>query len=82
MIFTIIDPSVIDVYVAATQLNILQDKLEKVGPDGVTEDIKNEVDKAASEYVISVNVSEKILGCRSNIQAQIDILKLSRLGIS
>ena len=82
MRFTIILPSIFDVYVTATKLNILQEKLEKIGPKGLTTEIQSEVNQTAAEYILAVNAAEKLYGSTANIQAQIDVLKSSRIGIT
>jgi hypothetical protein len=80
MKFHFIHPAIVDLYVNALTLHILQERLGKLGPDGLTKDIKDEVDKAASEYVISARRAEQVCGTPANVQVQLDAFTTQRLG--
>lgn len=80
MKFHLIHPSIVDLYVNALTLHILQEQLGKEGPDGLTQDVQIQVDQAASEYVVSAQKAEDLFGDPSIVQAQIDAFTAQRQG--
>lgn len=80
--FHIIHPTIVDLYVNALTLHILQEQLSKVGPDGLTNDVQMEIDKVSSEYVISIKEAEDLFGDPSNVQAQLNAFTSQRKGIA
>lgn len=80
MTFHFVHPAIIDLYVNALTLHILQERLSELGPKGLTKELKAEVDKAASEYVISARRAEQICGSPNNVQVQLDVFSSKRIG--
>jgi hypothetical protein len=80
MTFHFVHPAIIDLYVNALTLHILQERLSELGPKGLTKELKAEVDKAASEYVISAKRAEQICGSPNNVQVQLDVFSSKRIG--
>ncbi len=80
MKFHFIHPAIIDLYVNALTLHILQERLSILGPKGLTRELKAEVDKAASEYVISARRAEQVCGSPNNVQIQLNAFSSQRLG--
>jgi hypothetical protein len=78
--FHIIHPSIIELYINALTLHILQEQLENLGPKGLTQDIQMEVDKATSEYVISVKRAEELFKDSKIVQNQLDAFTTQRQG--
>jgi len=60
MKFYFIHPSIIDLYVNALTLHILEEELGKTGPDGLTLETQNKIDMATSEYVLSAREAERL----------------------
>jgi hypothetical protein len=75
-----IHQSIIDLYVNALTLRILQEKLDEIGPQGLTEDVKMEVDTAANEFAISARRAEQLFGSPINVQYQLDTFTAQRSG--
>lgn len=82
MKFHIIHPSIVDLYVHALTLHILQEQLGETGPDGLTQDVQTQVDEAASEYVISVRKAEELFGSPDVVQEQLNVFTAQRSGIA
>ena len=80
--FHFIHPSIIDLYISALSLHILQERLNKTDPNHITCDIQSEVDKAASEYVISVKKAEELFKDPNIVQKQLDVFTTQRQGIA
>jgi hypothetical protein len=80
MKFNFIHPAVIDLYVNALTLHILQEHLDEMEPKEYTKEISDQVDAAASEYVISAKRAEKICGGSDNVQIQLSTFAAQRLG--
>jgi hypothetical protein len=80
MKFNPIHPAIVDLYVNALSLHILQERLSKIGPKCLTKEIRDQVDKAASEYVISAKEAEKVCGGPANVQLQLDVFTEQRTG--
>lgn len=80
MKFHIIHPSIEDLYVNALVLHILQEQLGQIGPQGMTSEIQNQVDEAASNYVISAKKAEELFGNSHNVQVQLDTFSAQRSG--
>lgn len=80
MKFNFIHPAIVDLYINALTLHILQEQLGQLGPDGLTKEIKDQVDQAASEYVISARRAEQVCGSPTNVQIQLNAFTTQRLG--
>jgi len=78
--FVFIHPSIVDLYVSALTLHILQEKLSKLGPTSLTQDLQAEVDQAASEYVVVAKNIEKIFKSPVHIQSQLNAFAAIRQG--
>jgi hypothetical protein len=71
MRFNLIHPSIVDLYVNALTLHILQEQLGEIGPDGLTPEIQAQIDVAASEYVLSARKAEQLFGSPDSVQNQL-----------
>ncbi len=80
--FHIIHPSIVDLYINALTLHVLQERLGKLGPNGLTQDVQIEIDKATSEYVISVKKAEELFKDSNVVQNQLDVFTAQRQGIA
>lgn len=60
MKFYLVHPSIVDLYVNALTLHILEEELGKVGPIGLTQETQNRIDEAACEYISSAQEAEKL----------------------
>lgn len=78
--FHFIHPSIVDLYINALTLHILQEHLGKLIPNDMTQDIQTEVDKATSEYVISVKRAEELFKDPQVVQNQLDAFTTQRQG--
>jgi hypothetical protein len=78
--FNIIHPSIVDLYINALTLHVLQEQLNKLGSTEFTHDVQIEVDKATSEYVISVKKAEEVFKNSDVIQNQLDTFTTQRQG--
>ena len=78
--FHIIHPSIVDLYVNALTLHILQEQLNSLGPDDFSRDKQTEIDKATSEYVISVKRAEELYKDSGIVQKQLDVFVAQRQG--
>jgi hypothetical protein len=81
-LFYPVHPYIIDLYINALTLNVLEENIEKTDPKMITKDIQMQVDKAASEYVLSAKQAEEIFGDPSNVQSQLNVFSLRRQGIA
>lgn len=79
-IFHIIHPSIIDLYVNALILHILQEQLTNLGPNNFSLDKQTEIDKATTEYVISVKRAEELYKDFGIVQKQLDAFVAQRQG--
>jgi hypothetical protein len=79
-LFYPIHPSIVDLYINALTLHVLEENLGKVGPKGLTQDIQAQVDQAASEYVLSVRRAENIFGNPKHVQLQLNTFTSQRQG--
>jgi hypothetical protein len=80
MKFMFVHPCIVDLYVSALTLHILQEKLSQTGPAGLTLDVQCEVELAASEYVATARNVEKIFDSPAHIQTQLDTFSTLRQG--
>lgn len=78
--FHIIHPSIIDLYINALTLHILQEQLTKVGPDGLSQDVQAEINRATNDYTVSVKRAEALFGNPSIVQDQLDVFASRRQG--
>lgn len=78
--FHIIHPSIVNLYINSLTLHILQEKLDSIGPEGLTQDFQDEFDEAASEYMISVRNAENIFRSPAVVQNQLNIFTQQRQG--
>lgn len=79
-LFYPIHPSIVDLYVNALTLHVLEENLGKVGPEGLTQDIQAQVDEAASEYVLSARRAEEVFGNPMYVQSQLNAFSSQRQG--
>lgn len=82
MNFNLVHPSIIDLYINALTLHILEEQLSNIGPNGLTEDIQSKIDEAASEYIISARKAEQIFSSPYSIQSQLNIFSTYNKGIA
>ena len=80
MNFYIIHPTIIDLYINALTLHILQEQLGNLGPQGLTKDIQAKVEEAAGEYVLSASRAEKLFGSPDIVQKQLNAFSFERQG--
>lgn len=78
--FHIIHPSIIDLYVNALTLHILQEQLNNLDPDNFSLDKQTEIDKATTEYVISIKRAEELYKDSEIVQKQLDAFVAQRQG--
>lgn len=78
--FHFIHPSIVDLYINALTVHVLQEHLGKLGPNDMTQDIQTEIDKATSEYVISVKRAEELFKDPQVVQNQLDAFTTQRQG--
>jgi len=72
MRFNLIHPSIIELYINTLALHLLQEKLGMVGPDGLTDEMNENVDDVANNFSISVEVAEQLFGSSDLVQEQLD----------
>lgn len=75
-----IHQSIIDLYVNALTLRLLHERIEGIGPKGMTQQIQTEVDEAASEFTLSARRAEQLFGSPFNVQHQLDVFTSQRSG--
>lgn len=80
MKFNFIPQPIIDLYIDSLVLSILQDNLSDTGPDGLTSDIKLEIDIAANNFVKSSKIAENLLGSEDAVQLYLDKYYAQRQG--
>ena len=73
MTFKIVHPSIVNLYVNALTLHLLQEKLSNIGPDGLTKDIETDVEIATSEFYDAAQEAERLLGNSEAVQCQLDM---------
>lgn len=78
--FHFIHPTIVDLYINALTLHIMQEQLEKLKADDFSNDQKLEIDKATSEYVISVKRAEDLFKDSKIVQDQLDAFTAQRQG--
>ena len=72
MRFNLIHPSIVDLYINTLTLHLLQEKLGKVGPDGLTDEMQENVDDVAHSFSISVEVAEQLFGSSDLVRDQLN----------
>lgn len=72
MRFKLIHPSIVDLYISTLNLHLLQEKLGSVGPNGLTDELRQTVDEAASNFSISARMAEQLFGSSDIVQEQLD----------
>jgi len=70
--FHIILPSIVNLYVDALSLHILQERAKNAGPDGLEDDDKAQMTEAASNFVLSSQIAEELFGTPEIVQNQLD----------
>lgn len=80
MTFHFIHSSIIDLYINSLTLFLLEEKLRESGPDALMIEMQQEIDKAASSYVLSVREAEGLFGSSEAVQRQLDVFSAQRKG--
>ena len=77
--FHLIHQSIIDLYINALTLHVLQERFDKQ-EKGLDTDIQIQIDEAASAFVISANNAEAIFGNPDLVQEQLNVFTNQRQG--
>jgi hypothetical protein len=72
MSFNLIHPSIIDLYINTLHLHLLQEKLGMIGPNGLTDELREDVDDVTHNFSISVQVAEDLFGSPDIVQDQLN----------
>ena len=72
MRFNLIHPSIIELYINTLTLHLLQEKLGVIGPDGLTDEIRENVDNVTHSFSISVQAAEQLFGSSDLVQEQLN----------
>jgi hypothetical protein len=73
MRFHPIHPSIVDLYINTLTLHLLQEELGRIGPNGLTDELRENVDVASSSFAISARTAEQLFGSSDAVQAQLNI---------
>lgn len=72
MRFNLIHPSIIELYINTLHLHLLQEELGEVGPDGLTDEMRENVDAVTSSFSISAQAAEQLFGSSDIVQEQLN----------
>jgi hypothetical protein len=77
MRFHLIHPSIIDLYINTLTLHLLQEELGHIGPNGLTDELREHVDMVSSSFAISVRAAEQLFGSSDVVQDQLNVFSNS-----
>lgn len=73
MRFHLIHPSIIDLYINTLTLHLLQEELGRIGPNGLTDELREHVDMVSSSFAISARTAEQLFGSSDAVQDQLNV---------
>ncbi|MFA5757971.1 MAG: hypothetical protein WC942_01140 [Clostridia bacterium] len=82
MDFNLTHPSIVQLYISAIELYILQEKLETSKTKKLNKELQKQIDLVASKYIISVKDAEELFGSPDIVQKQLNIFSIKKLGQS
>lgn len=85
MDFNLTHPSIVQLYISAIELYILQEKLETSKTSKtkkLNKELQKQIDLVASKYIISVKDAEELFGSPDIVQKQLNIFSIKKLGQS
>jgi hypothetical protein len=72
--FNLILPSIIELYINTLTLHLLQEELDTMGLDDLTDEMRNTVDEVSNEFSISAQIAEELFGSPDIVQGQLNVL--------
>jgi hypothetical protein len=72
MQFSLVHPSIIELYINTLHLHLLQEKLDIIGLDNVTKDFEELIKETTNNFSISVKAAEHFFGSSDVVQNQLN----------
>jgi hypothetical protein len=72
MHFSLIHPSIIELYIDTLHLHLLQEKLNVIKPEEMTDELKCSFEEISSKFSVSAQTAEQIFGSSDIVQEQLN----------
>ncbi len=70
--FNLILPSIVELYINTLTLHLLQEELEMLESDDLTDDMRKNVDEITHNFSIAAQVAETLFGSPEIVQEQLN----------
>lgn len=72
MRFNLVHPSIVELYINTLRLHLLQEELEKIGSNDLTDEMREMVDDVTKNFSISAEAAEQLFGSSDVVQEQLN----------